>query len=356
MACTIETVARSRPAERLRIPWHRAGSFVLLLLWPFASAARADDTPCGRAGRPWVALVFAGEGWQQEQRESITADLRAGLRLRGIDVCALGAAGSEPPLALVQLGAASQERVSVTIDVHDAITEKRVLRDVDLRRVTSDGRGLRVAQASEELLRASWAELALTDAPEPATQPPAEVTAAVMPRPSAPDRSHQLGTRFALEHYGAGATLLGGDVAFSWLFAGPLGAEIALGLRRGLREDATHGSIDANAVVGTLALSYALLPTSQRFGLQVKLGTSLSHLRFSGRGDGTVLAQERALLASSMQAALSLSAWLTRTFALFAQVGPGLPLRAATALDTGHAVVGTTGLELHGALGIGVAF
>jgi hypothetical protein len=322
-----------------------------------AQAASVAERACGRAGRPWVALAFMGEDWSPEQRDAITADLRAGLRLRGIEVCALGTEGSEPPLAMVQLGAPSAQRVSVSIDVHDAITEKRVLRDVDLRHVTLDGRGLRVAQAAEELLRASWAELALADAPPPAAEPPPEVTQAVIPAQSAPDRSRMLGVRFAAEHHGAPATLLGADAAFSWFFAERIGAEVAFGLRRGLRADATHGSIDTSSYVGTLALAVALLPRREAFGLQAKLATAVSHVSFEGRGDSaSTRAHERALLAAGARASLVADLWLSRALDLSIELGPGVPLRAATARDTGSSVVGTGGLELHAALGLAVAF
>ncbi len=345
--------------QRLRSVVIQCSAALVLLL--VASASRAQDAEpspeCGRAGRPWVALVFSGDGWKKGQTDGITLDLRAGLRLRGIDVCALGASGSEPPLALVQLSSPSPERVSVTIDVHDSITEKRVLRDVDLRRISSDGRGLRVAQASEELLRASWAELALTGATPPATPPPVEVTRAVSdPEKGPPDGMRQLGTRAAIEHYGARATLLGGDVSLTWFFTARVGAEMTFGLRTGLSADAVHGSVDASALVGSLALRLALRPVHERIGVQAKVGTSLSQLRFVGRSDGRAMARERALVASSAYASLVVSAWLSRTVALGVELGPGLPLRAASALDTGRDVMGTSGLELHAALGIGAAF
>ena len=84
---------------------------------------------CGRAGRPWVSVAFSGEAWAAALQSAVLEDLRAGLRLKGIDACALGTEGSEPPLALLELPPAKAERVAVGIEVHDALTEKRVLRD-----------------------------------------------------------------------------------------------------------------------------------------------------------------------------------------------------------------------------------
>jgi hypothetical protein len=136
--------------------------------WLMPSQAQAAEPPgfrCGESDRPWVELQFEGEGWDARSQQSIRADLAAGLRLRGLLVCGPEKPGTEAPLASVQLSAAALNRVAVEIEVHDALTNKYVLREVDMRNVPSDARGLTLAAAAEELLRASWAELALEDAP-----------------------------------------------------------------------------------------------------------------------------------------------------------------------------------------------
>ncbi len=321
-----------------------------------SAQAQGMEPSCGRAGRPWVALVWAGDPWQPALRDDITADLRAGLRLRGIDVCALGTAGSEPPLALVQLGSTSGERVSVTIEVHDAVTEKRVLRDVDLRLVTPDGRGLSVAQAAEELLRASWAELALDDAPKPTQPAPVEVTRAVMPVKRSPQAARELGTRFAMEHHTSGQTLVGGDALLLLWLGRSFAFELALGGRQGLSVSAAHGSVDSSAMVGSLALLFALSPPSARVAALLTLGGQLVDLRLSGRASALGQADTGSALAIGAQAGLRARVGGSRSWHLDAELGPGLPLRGVAAADAGRRISGTLGVEVHGGLGLGVGF
>ena len=50
----------------------------------------------------------------------------------------------------------------VVIELDDRVTHKRVARDLPLRNIPANGRALAIAIASDELLRASWAELTLT--------------------------------------------------------------------------------------------------------------------------------------------------------------------------------------------------
>src|SRR4051794_22025265 len=126
-------------------PWAVVSIFALS---GTARARPADDESwrCGRSTRPYVELGF-GDGWDPKLQQSIRADLAAGLRSRGLLVCAPDQRGSEPPLASVQLSAASEARVAVEIQVHDALTNKYVLREVDIRPLPSDARGLALATA-----------------------------------------------------------------------------------------------------------------------------------------------------------------------------------------------------------------
>ncbi len=56
----------------------------------------------------------------------------------------------------------------MVLEVDDALTNKSVRREVDLGDVPASGRPRALALAAAELLRASWAELAL---PPPARRP-----------------------------------------------------------------------------------------------------------------------------------------------------------------------------------------
>lgn len=336
----------------------------MLIALADARPIAAQDAPgdgCGRAGRPWVSVAFGGQAWTAELERAVLADLRAGLRLKGIDACRLGSEGAEPPLAILELVAAQQERVSVGIEVHDALTQKRVSRDLDLRALAEDARPLAIAAAADELLRASWAELALSDAPEPARPPPPEVERSV--RESIADtalaprtRDHALGARVALEHHGAGNAQLGGDAYLGLWFLPRFGVELGAGLRQGLRRDAEHGSVQSRALTAAADVTYALLPRAPGFELSAKLGVALSSVRMRGQPAAGALAAEGSGVDVHLRAGFALALALVPALWLRADVGAGLPLRRIEAVDDGQVAASTGGLELRGGLGTELRF
>ncbi len=105
--------------------------------------------------------------------------------------CTARAASAPPPLATIQVSW-HPDAVALTVEVHDAVTAKRVSRDVALEGVPRDGQPLTVALEADELLRASWAELELRTAPPPAVPAPPEVTRIVheaLPVPAPGERA-----------------------------------------------------------------------------------------------------------------------------------------------------------------------
>ncbi len=325
-----------------------------------AHAQSAEDRDCGRAGRPWVSVAFGGQAWTAERESSVLADLRAGLRLKGIDACRLGSEGSEPPLALLELEAAEQERVSVGIEVHDALTEKRVSRDLDLRPVAEDARPLAIAAAADELLRASWAELALVDAPEPSRPPPPEVQETVRqsisPARFSDARDHALGARGAFEHHGAGHAQLGAEAYLGVWFAERWGFELGAGLREGLRRDAVHGSVQSRALTSAGDVTFALLPRGGGVELAAKLGLSLASVRMRGQAAAGAMAAEGSGVDVHARAGFALACAPWPALAVRADVGAGLPLRSIEARDDDRLAASTGGLQLLVAVGTELRF
>jgi hypothetical protein len=306
--------------------------------------------------RPYVELTFEQGGWDPKVQHSIRADLAAGLRTRGLLVCGPEQRGSDPPLASVQLSAAELNRVSVEIQVHDALTNKYVMREVDIRALPPDARGLALATAAEELLRASWAELALEDAPEPTREPPQEVVNAVRPVVAAPREGHVLGARMVGEHHSAGQTLLGPDLFFDVWFNEHFAAELAIGYRRGLTDSAKHGSVASEAAVFSGDALFALVGQGAPLLLMMRAGVSVASLHFTGRARGNNLGYEQSGLNITARAALVLRLALGDFAELRLDAGPGVNLRAVTAVDDGDDVTGARGVLGHACLGFGVVF
>jgi hypothetical protein len=344
------------PAQRWLASWSRA--VLSLLAIAGTNPARAEDVSweCGQSKRPWVELTFEESGWDPKLQQSIRADLAAGLRTRGLLVCSPDQRGTEAPLASVQLSAASVTRVSVEIEVHDALTNKYVLREVDTRNVPGDARGLTLATAAEELLRASWAELAIEDASPPVREPPPEVREAVRPAISARRNDHVLGVRMAGEHHSGGQTLLGPDAWFDAWFSEHFAAELAIGYRRGLNETSRHGTIESEAAVFSADALFALAGRSSELLVLVRFGVSLASFTFSGRPHEGAGGDNRKGTNVTAHAAVGLRLALGQSAELRLEIGPGVGLHALSALDGDDEVTGTQGIAGHAGLGFGAVF
>jgi hypothetical protein len=315
---------------------------------------------CGHAGQPWVSVAFTGTAWTPELQAAVLLDLRAGLALSGIGACVLGTEGSEAPLALLELDAANEDRVAVGIALHDTLTAKRVLRDVDLKSVSSDARALALAAAAEELLRASWAELALEDAPPPDRPPPPEVQRAVR-RSIAPARVGQrdvaIGARAAIAQHGGGLTLAGGELWLALWASETAGVELASGLYEGFAERGPHGSVDSRALGAAVSAIFAIIPRGETIGLHALLGLALASVRVQGveLSDNGVGDQGAGIdVHAQLGLGLSVAPW--PAFALRAELAGGLPLRSVAAQDAGRDVASTAGIQLRATAGAELRF
>jgi hypothetical protein len=352
---------RAGVCTQVRAHWVACACAWLALAGSSGAAAQSSRAAaCAHAGQPFITVAFGGAAWTHELESAVLAELRAGLRLRGIEACTLGSESGEPPLALLELHAMAENRVAVGITLHDAITEKRVQRDVDVHEVSADARALAIAAAADELLRASWAELALSDAPAPARTPPPEVEHAV-DSSLAPARTQRrdrvLGARAAIEHHTGGVTWLGGD-GYAGLWPDDrIGVELAFGVREGLRRSARSGAVETHAVGGALHLVLALTPRKAALAVACKLGAALSSVRMRGVDEARMtIARAGAGWDAHVHAGVVGSLALSPAFALRAEVGAGLPLRSVAAVDVGRVVVSTRGLQLLSALGAEVRF
>src|SRR5262245_32632310 len=134
------------------------------LMFPTAAAGQSG---CAGGDGPWVLLQLGAQGWSDAQRAAVLSDLQHTLAGQGIAACSgdTHPATSAPLATLtIDLGPDDTAKATVDIEVRDAVTHKRVRRDVDLSRIPDDGRAAAIAIEADELLRASWAEIALDTA------------------------------------------------------------------------------------------------------------------------------------------------------------------------------------------------
>lgn len=296
-------------------------------------------------GAPWVRVSAVGSSLVSSAE--FVRLLRAELAARHVDVCE---AGPGDPIATIDLSA-DENGASLDVEVRDAITAKRVRRDVALSSLPADGVPLALAQSADELLRASWAELAIHDAPPPRVEVPAEVTRvneeSIAPRPR-PDRV-SFALAGAVEHYRAGTTLFGVDVAAALRLASRARLGLYFGARGGSPVQAHDGQVDVSALTGGLEGSLTATPPTLREGLDVVARAGVAYATFTG----TAGASGRAMPPASDWALLAdagVRGWLAIVPALrvAATLLASVPVRPVQATDGGASVSGIGG-------GIGVA-
>ena len=318
-----------------------------------AREAAADDPACGKSERPWV--------WVQTEALSpslgaFVSLLRAELASRGLDLCTWTEGGSAAVATVRVLS--RPDGVVMTVEVHDAVTDKQVSRDVSLRGIPDDGRPLTVALAADELLRASWAELALRGAPPPARPVPEPVERTVRdsipsPPPAASrPRTVQLGVGFVWEQYARGLVLYGADGRLGvWVVP-----RVEIAAQFGLRDGPSAAALDGSARPTAWSLSasglFTLTPLESRWGLDAVASLATERLTLAPFPvDGAT---------GSQQSGVALLAGLgaSGSFAILPGLRVGvealalLPLRGVDADDGRARFVGLSGPGWAGQLGV----
>jgi hypothetical protein len=286
--------------------------------------------------------------------------LRAELSSRGIDLCAETAGGteSEPPIATIDVSS-SPDEVTLGVEVRDAVTAKHVSRDVSLAGLPADSRPLTVALAADELLRASWAELALHSAPPPARPVPTEVTQTVResvvttPVPAASPPRVLLGVDGAFEHFASGTSLYGADARFAAWIVPRLAATLRAGLRSGGVLDAADGEVRPEAWLVGLGAQVSLTPPEQSaWGVDAVARLDVEHVAFTPTPRASSVGSPASDFA--VVGGLGAQAWLRilPTLRVGAQAVALLPLRPVEATDAHVAIAGVSGAGIGALLGV----
>ncbi len=242
------------------------------------------------------------------------------------------------------------------------MTSKRVSRDVDLRSIPSDGRELVLALAADELLRASWAELALASAPPPAVPVPEPVQRTVdssvraVATASPPARSGAIGVMLASEAFTGGQVQWGADARAEWFVTPRFATTLRFGFRSALPKQTQEGEVRASAILGGLGAAYAVLASSR---VRLDLFARLDAAQVTYAADTTV----DAVASSGSALALLVSgggeiAWsVLPSLRLSGELGAIAPIRPvrATEAET-NVVLGVSGVGALAGIGAGGFF
>ncbi|MCL2447375.1 MAG: hypothetical protein FWD17_00355 [Polyangiaceae bacterium] len=335
----------------------KARVVVVLAALAVSGNARAD-APCGQNGRPYVSVAGS-----ITELPNIVSLMRAELAARQIDVCADAMPRGSPPLATVDVSAERASAV-IAVEVNDRLTQKRVIRSVDLAGVPPDGRALTLAAAADELLRATWAELALTTAPAPAAAVPRAVETMVeevregpkrRAAPAAPAPWVGFTTMAALE-MGTGGILYGGDVRVSV----PAGQRFSGVARFGVREapevSGPDGSVHTSVILAGLGATLRTTSPRVRFALDVIGRVDAAFASYVGVANQGSVGKSRGGL--GVIASGGVDAWVPLGAAVrFAsELLLEVPMRPIRVFDAGRQVTAIAGVGCALGVGLGVVF
>jgi hypothetical protein len=330
--------------------------FAAGLIFPAAAAAQPR---CAGGDGPWVQLQLGAEGWSDAQRAAVLSDLQHTLAGRGIAACpgdAHPASGAPLAMVTVDLGPEDIAKATVDIEVRDAVTRKRVRRDVDLSRIPDDGRPAAIAIEADELLAASWAEIALDTArarqAQESARPQVVTTVGQMLAPAQVGDAGALGARAVFERYLAGGdlTLVGAD-AFGRFVAPRWQLEFAGELRAAPATAAPHGRVSALATGASVSF-FMRVAGGRRASLAVGAGAAASWLSFRAEpAAGSQGSSYANLLATGRLRVIGRFA-LGRALHATAGADVGAALRGVEATDAGAVVASARGLLLAANLGL----
>lgn len=322
------------------------------------SPALAEErTACASTS---AAVALRAEVLDERLRARFTEQLRAALAARSIALCTADETSIGAPLARINLEAteAKEGKIALTVTVSDALTNKRVVRDVELADVPADGRPLMLAQAADELLRASWAELLVPDAPPPTREVPPEVadtlrpTEASTPSPKRIEMFAGLGS----EAFGSGQIQIGPDVIIGAFPFERFGALLRVGVRTASSSETSKGAVDASAIVGAVTLIASVLPRTNRIGLDAGAEVFLTRAHYEGRP--TIDALGRNEEGTAVHVALVPRTWIVLIGPLRAALDlrAGVPLHGVRVVATGETVAGVRGVLVGANVALGAAW
>jgi hypothetical protein len=346
---------------------------------------------CPPAGTSWLRVTFAGDAFGAPLRARVIEQLGADLRRHGLAACEkterAADTTAEPvegaPLA--EIGLTLSPDAVLSLEVRDAVTDKRMTRDLPLASVPRDALALSITLAAEELLHASWIEAALAPPPS-AALPAAAATAITRPKPvpaavqamnaetivrlsPGPEAERATPTTMmaqaallgAVERSTggsavAGQTDLGGDVRFS--YGGRLAMSARFGIRAAPDVTSVHGAVHGSELLAGLGLAYAIVPRKASWGGELGVRADALDVTFSGIASPSASAGESAKGASgsALGAVVSgvVGGWgrLGGPWRVVAETTLGAPVRAVTASDAGAKATGIAGVSVGVGLGI----
>jgi hypothetical protein len=316
---------------------------------PGAGRSMANDPSCGAPDRSWIKVANAGTDFVDAFRTELASE--------GFDACRDG--GPASPVATVSIATGE---TGAAVEIVDVVTSKRVSREVDLRSIPSDGRALALALAADELLRASWAELALANAPPPAAPVPEPVQRAVdsslrsAALPATPAHLGAIGVMLAGEGFAGGKVQWGADARAEWFVTPRFATTLRFGLRSALPSQTPEGEVRASAVLGGIGVAYAAVPP-RRFRFDLFARFDAAQITYAADTTIDATATSGSALALLVSGGAELGWAILPALRLNGELGAIVPVRPVRATEADSTVVvGVSGVGALVGLGMGGMF
>lgn len=342
-------------SERQRL-WTPLVSVALVSAFALPSAlaqSRESKPAASIASECWI-LLEGDASFSPATLERIRDDLAVGLRGSATEVRLAASAPGQEPVAVVKLVRRTPELVALEVD--DRLTNKRLARDVDLSSLPPDGHTLALAQAGDELLRASWAELSLgtpKEPPPPKTPEVPSIPVTPAPEAGAARKAVSILARPEVGWWSAGQSYWGVDGAFRYQGARWL-LEARFGMRSGFAVTSTRGRVHSQTVLGSAWVGFDAL-SSSAWVLGPQVGIEIGEARFWGVAEQNSQGSEIAGLLTSARLGCVVGV-TTGLLAVSLDAGIGGALSGVQATSDGVPVVGAAGLQLWTGLAVGAAF
>lgn len=315
-----------------------------------ANAAMADSSPC-RAEGDYLEMSLEGD-WPDGAGGAIFAELQAALRVRDIELCVTS---PSPSRAIARVRFERGQNAHVIIRVFDHVTDKEVSRSVLVADFGPGAQSLALAVAADELVRASWAELTLEDAPIEASEAPAVVRRAVRETsivPTTPRSVRWLSLSFTFNAFSGGELQLGGSVGFERWLTSRVGLRIVGEGRASLLQVGEFGNVRGRVLSAGLGVLLRLNQPGP-VTLAWTVGAQAGWIRFSAEAAPGARAADQSSALLGLRTGLSLrySLGVVR-FAL--EGGVGAPILGAAAQDGSRQLTGATGFQGYGTFSFAV--
>ncbi len=322
-----------------------------LLLASHAEAAASNSCPDNNVN--WVQVtVDAPESPQLASR--LIEYLQAELAPHQIAVCTSSPTAQVAPLANIHIVSASANQVGIEVRVEDAVTNKRVARQLDLRGLPADAHAMTIALGAAELLRASWAEVKLRRSSASQRPIPTSVSQVVEEEAREPPAQATMGVLLAGEDFSRGLRQGGVDGTASLHLINAWHVAFRLGARQALAASASDGVMRGSAWLAGAGLLFRVTRPESRASLGFVGHIDALRLQFFAEPQPGVTSFARAgtgfLCGLGVLGALRLNQ-LTE---LRAQLDAGGVLKGVSATDGPQTVMAMNGAWLGASIGIGV--